>query len=215
MIDISTEALLTWAYRDQQVARYSVIGLYEGEEAAAQIRRDRWGGRWSEWDEMEHLGVLVDRSSTPSFNVHDDAEVVHAVVQAQKWIWQIPLTHFATIGSQPDWRPGARHRYEPVEWKGNGDRRRGAVAYDAPGSTGGRAPWVPVIERDRPEDVDVARTLYRDWYTGICAVQRELVTANLKQHKVTDRLPADEPWTDPEIVSREITRRQKIELDRF
>ena len=56
-------------------------------------------------------------------------------------------------------------------------------------------PYVPVVEVDRPADVDAARTIYVRWWSGLMVIRDELrLRARLVAHRLTDELPPLRPW---------------------
>ena len=209
---IAVRELLVWAYRDQKVLGYSSSGLWEGEAAAANVERAGWSEMWSEWDSLAALGTQVDVSGPSNFDVNEDAEVVHGVVISLKPKQRALVFKYGRAGTEPEWKPFARHRYEPFDWKVKKGKRQGAVSYDAPGAEG-KTEWVPIIELDRPDDVDAARKVYSAWRTAlkICRDLLRCRSERLQHFELTTELPQDKPWADDKRMQEEfILRRAEI-----
>lgn len=129
---VDIEWLLQWVYAKQLPHYGSLAGAGGG------------GG------DLAALGTKVDGTGAGVWKCDADAEAIHVMVGRLPDPGLI-ISHGAAM-SRPDWRPGARHRFEPV-WRDPPSidaayrPRRHVVAYD-----GNRHElFCPVRQVDRPE----------------------------------------------------------------
>lgn len=152
--DIDIEHLLIWTFLDQQAGR--------------------WGGHWSArsvstdgvvaMQRYDELGCFVDGAGGGA-SVHADAATVYETVMrhGSKTIWDCACT-----GRRPDWREGARFRFEPRY--DDVVKRRGHLIYDRHRHVIGT--WV--IARDHPDEVAMARTRYAEWHADLVSLAESL-----------------------------------------
>lgn len=160
--------LLVWAIRDQKADLYANGNtmLFEIESAAMGRPVDRISadGCYTA-GQYGALGCYIDSSvrvTRTTGDVHPDAEAVYETLRAQPDDLIVGLAiRCARAGSEPDWRPNARHRFVPDQWQAGTDEPEGVEmrmrAYDAIEALHPRRiPLVPgtiaMIERSRQEN---------------------------------------------------------------
>lgn len=202
--ELSVEDLLQWAYATEKVRGTPSYGI----GAAA-------GG----------VGCSVGGGGVGS-GCHGDALVVDRVVERLSHKAAQLVRDHAIARTRPDWKPNARHRFEPL-WPDPESKPAagslfpvlGVATFTHPENCrcGGFAhlcairvvkwglgekgwPYCPAVERDRPQDVQAHReTFYVPWVSYLRVVRDELrrqAVDGLAAHVVSGALPPLTPWLD-------------------
>lgn len=211
--EISVERLLQWAYAVEKVRgspSWGSSGLAKG---------------WGETAEAAGSGC------------HPDALIVDRVVtQLSESAAHLVRDH-ALACTRPDWRPKARHRFEPkivsdkpappasvfpwlggAMWThpdhcvcgGNAHLCDGRAVRKAPGWE--PVPFVPVVEKDNPAEVQAFREAWYIPWVSCLEVIRDAFRAQshgamLAAHTVTEALPPLTPWLSKNPLDGEIRHR--------
>lgn len=206
---IDVETLLRWTY---QVQRADVIigagvGLYEGEALADGVGG---GGSMDSITRLRRaaiLGVKVDGGGFGSGALHPDAEAVHGAVTrliADDRGAGLLVQEFAIAGLRPDWREGARPRWEPCHsrQKPNGEWTP-IYQYNAKAGIGNRPWFCPLRLVDHPESIAFARRSYDTWRFGlvILAGVFQANRSRLCAYIVTGPRVAATPWKAQETTA--------------
>jgi len=191
---ISVERLLHWAYGIERVR-----GM-------------------PSWSEGSGGGVSGARAGC-----HDDALTVDQVVNGLSSAGAALVRDHGVAGTRPDWKPQARYRMAPTKWKVvEGEHVAGEWYESHPSACrcGGWAHlcsakvvpawpralrnryfersgiYVPIVEVDRPRDLDGVRTIYVNWWAALKVIRDVLLEGRvvLAAHAVTHALPPLAPW---------------------
>lgn len=211
--EVSVELLLQWAYSVEKVRGSPSWGSSDGRG--------------------QGFGEMAERAGC---GCHPDALIVDRVVtQLSESAAHLVRDH-ALACTRPDWRPGARHRFEPkiVSDKpapeGSGFPWLGGAMWTHPDSCvcGGNThlcdgrqvrkppgfeavPFVPVIERDSPAEVQAFREAWYIPWRSHLEVIRDAFRAQshgavLTAHRVIEALPPPTPWLSKNPLDGEIRR---------
>ena len=184
---LDVEQLLVWTYRVQaaHVVIARGLGLRTEEARAAGLAiKGVSGCGVAVIDEIQRLGVRVDRSSGGSFHLHPDAETVAGMIELSS-----PLVRYAAAGERPDWMPKARPTWRPVM----SARGRPELVYDPGDRHRNYGAW-RVICSPAPRAIDQARADYVTWRRELGELFRALLLVRLLDHRVLPpRAPID-PW---------------------
>lgn len=208
--EMSVELLLQWAYATEKVRgspSWGSSGIGKG---------------WGETAEAVGSGC------------HPDALVVDRIVEQLSESAGHLVRDHALACTRPDWRPNARHRYEPkyadtdkpapegsaFPWLGGavwahpsdcvcGGHANGCSRQMPPGWKS--VPVVPIVERDSPADVQAFREAWYVPWVSCLEVIRNAFRAQshgavLAAHVVTDALPPLTPWLLKNPLDAEIRR---------
>lgn len=171
--------LLEWAYVREKVH----LARDPGWQGA--VFNPGWGGR----DSSERIGAAVGSSMNLGFVAPADAYAVRDAVAACGA--EGLVRNYALTGSTPDWIPNPRMHSRPGKYFAVADpdlkdRRGRPVVVEG---------WTFFWSGDLPAIVEERRQTYRRWATALARVHAALV-GTLRDHELTDRLPAIEPWLD-------------------
>lgn len=208
---IDIENLLQWAYQTERAGHDHPISggvsAFSGSLGYSQDSTIRC-------EKVSLAGGFVQGTSPGASHVANDtasdALTVAAHVSELAPITRALVVKHARTGTRPDWKPGARHRFEPEVIDGNGmgetqdcvhlgfgltrwkpgriwDRNRKRSVPRA------RPRWVRVVEADGPAQVAAYRMDYLRWHSGLRQLRRSLAPA-LCDLSLADLLPEQEPW---------------------
>ena len=203
------EQILIWTYHDQ-LAHILIgrgVGLYEAERRIDDIEWRRISGDGVAACLRDALlGVEIDRSPYQGVvAIAQDAVVVHMVVMSLLPSVRDMIIENGRMGTRPDWRPGARFRYEPKwktvpRWTEEGLPRPKSFVIERKyykNSNQVRTSWCPIRAIDDPDIIDQARNRYSAWHAGLLALAEFFDQGgDLPYHTVG--LGATEcPWNGP------------------
>ncbi|MCG8506192.1 MAG: hypothetical protein MI755_16430 [Sphingomonadales bacterium] len=186
---IDIEMLVRWAFGDQKADRIidAGAGLFEGELAAANIRRQ---GRSRDGTgvaaEIAVLGAVI-RTSQDSGEVHEVAQTVNDHVATLPDTMSKLVVGYGRAKSRPDWGEAARTRLVPLYWDSR--RRRAMIDYDE--ETG--ATYCAVYLVDGPDEVNARRQIYELWHSALVYLAGKRYPAGLV---VTAPEVAARPWRE-------------------
>ena len=158
-------------------------------------------------------GARVLASSSAS----DAVTITDAMAPLDPWVRRLVASH-AKAGTRPEWGKYARHRFDPRDWVtepsgesyGNSEivptyeridhlgRENWKPRKERDPSTGKLhavpAPrWVPVVEKDRPEQVRSLRDRYVAWWRALRNIG-EQVRTSLGEWELSPLMPDPSPW---------------------
>jgi hypothetical protein len=206
--EMSIQRALEWAFRDE-CARVEFDEL--GETSGS--LRSGVDGIWLMMQRGQ-LGCKIDGGgwSDPA----SDAELIASAVTNLPIGYggremAVRIAHLARAGSEPDWMPGERPKFLPVEYHMN---QFGWSSATSEAQHLGSEGW-PVTERrgrkgrtvkepvlycrvyvsPSPDQIARARRAYLDWWGALLWLRTELVSLNiLSRVKITDVMPPRAPW---------------------
>lgn len=194
---LSVQRILTWAFADE------CAQLWRDAETA---NPDRGGGYGLEYVMIQQarLGCRVDGGGTS--DPHDDAEAVAAAVGNLPVglggrQMAVRVAELARAGMAPDWMPHAQTRCVPVSRRLHKHgmfsdtevaevikyRHRGRVVER-------EVRFCPVTYSPSQAHIAAARRGYLDWWGALHDIRSSLQTMRLRDHAVSDAMPAMQPW---------------------
>lgn len=199
---IDVEALVYWALVDQMAAEVSNAWAF---------REVRWlearatpSGRFDDWATLG--GLHVDGGAGPApHHVHPDAAAVDEALGRVDG--GALLRRYARLAQRPDWKPGARFRYQPKR-RYDGTKRDGEIVvesgmifepdYDGrsvfyKGGRNKRQPCSLIEAVDHPAIVVAARDVYLAWWGALDAL-RETLAGRLRDHEPVGPEAPAMPW---------------------
>lgn len=196
------EKLLHWAYAEQRVH----LNLETG-HLVRDVEGESEGPRFC-------VASVADHS-------HPDAVTLDRLVSHLSRETRTLVRKHGIAGTRPDWKPAARHRFEPKVWvdvrlrdgrsRREGERQETLSAPDqrypliAVNDCGRRLKrdvleglydYVEIVEIDAPHDVARVRAFYGDWIAGLKALRDTLLCHgdSLDDYGVSAMLPLERPW---------------------
>lgn len=179
------EWLVRWAYIDQQV-RAATGSLPSIEQSS-----------------ITEYGTGARVCGAMHGGLDPDAAMIQSAVEMLDLERRNLLVNCAVADRRPDWKPGARHRFEPIMKPGRRGVLRPRPIYDRSGNAVG----CEIREFDPPEVVEAARRQYERWWSGLDYVARTLNRyTRLSRWMVTGPAAHKAPWTDERQISRALSR---------
>lgn len=217
LIDI--ENLVIWAFQTEQATLHDAcLDVTAGYPQDCIVRCEK----------VSVLGGFITGTSPgarfmAADSHHDAVTVVDVMARMVLHDARLVRDH-GRAGTRPDWRPDARHRFEPREWiiEDSGERSgaseicplddretkwRGRGYCPDAGKTVRipRPVWVPVVEHDHPEVLRSARANYIRWWMLLDQLRQDL-DGSLSDWRLSEIMPDRDPWT------KEITKLQSVPL---
>jgi hypothetical protein len=218
--DITLEALVIWAYRDQRVDRMTAASL-QGAERSIELAAPFLASPPSSAALIARLGALGTRvdGGGQSWACHGDAERLHELVCGLAPDAALAILRFGKSGDAPDWQvpdarpqrvplpeeePGhVRHKLDVWWYRVAGKRprlRRGEgalVVQNAAGSWDLGCRYCPITYYPPPEYGAAMRRDYAAWHAAMSLLMAKLGRLALKEHAVTRFAAPARPWEEP------------------
>jgi hypothetical protein len=217
--EMTLEALVIWAYRDQRVEAMTAASL-QGAERSLEQAAPFLASPPSSAGLIARLGALGTRidGGGQSWDCHADAEGLHELVCGLPHEAARAILRFGCCAEAPDWRvpesrpervplpqevPGAvRHKLD-VWWYRIAGRRprlgrgeRALIVQNAPGSWDLGCRYCPVTYYPPPEYGAAARRDYAAWHAAMALLMTRLAGVRLREHAVTRFAAPARPWEE-------------------
>jgi hypothetical protein len=217
-VEISLEAMVVWAYRDQLVDKMTARSLdaieRQAEGAALGYVPSPFGSA-ALVDRLASLGTRVDGGGR-SWECHGDAELVHDAVCGLPRLAALLIGRFGRSGAAPEWRTtepapfpvpvadgsrsAIRHKIDLHWYRIEGRRpkiRRGESAElvnIAPEQWDLGCRFCPIVYYPPLEYVKSVRDEYAAWHAAMQTLMLRLDGAAFRDHRVTGFFTPAVPW---------------------
>lgn len=212
--ELDIEQLLVWAFSSEKASirasRYLDATAGYPQDSTIRVERVALMGGWIDGTGPGARWCASDTS--------EGAERVAAAVVALGQPMAGVVQHHARTRTRPDWRPYARHRWEPVEWEFDGatgeewaraeivpEDQLGARRVkrverewcpDARKTVAVPVPrWVRITQRDTPQQTERHREAYLDWWLALVDLHSEL-EGRVPEFTLSAHFPPQCPWND-------------------